>query len=235
MAAAAAGLTRSRRSRGALGVRLSAALGLVCLLLAGVLGATSGRQGVAAAALGEAWPPPAGAAVRAPQTVPLQATPQFAVGPVAPVSGGVPTELRLAGRLRVSLDPVGVSADGNVEIPGDPAHAGWWAAGSAPGDPAGSTVLVGHLDSGTRGLGAFAALLDVSLGDEVQIVDASGAVFRYAITGRQQVSKAALPASVFSREGTPRLVLITCGGRFDPRTHHYDDNIIVTAQPLPAG
>ena len=217
----------------------------MCLFLAGVLWATGGRQGVSAAALGDAWPPPVVGAVQAPQAAPSQAapsqatpsqaTPQFAVAPVAPVSSGVPTELRLAGRLRVPLDPVGVSADGNVEIPGDPSHAGWWAAGSAPGDPAGSTVLVGHLDSGTRGLGAFAALLDVSLGDEVQIVDASGAVFRYAITGRQQVSKAALPASVFSREGTPRLVLITCGGRFDPRTHHYDDNIIVTAQPLPAG
>jgi len=233
-------LTRSRRSRVALGVRLSAALGLVCLFLAGVLWATGGRQGVSAAALGDVGPSTVVPAVQAPQAVPSQAvpsqaTPQFAVAPVAPVSGGVPTELRLAGRLRVPLDPVGVSTDGNVEIPGDPAHAGWWAAGSAPGDPAGPTVLVGHLDSATRGLGAFAALLDVSLGDEVQIVDASGAVFRYAISGRQQVSKAALPASVFSREGTPRLVLITCGGRFDPRTHHYDDNIIVTAQPLPAG
>lgn len=207
----------------------------MCLLLAGVLWATGGRQGVSAAALGDLGPSTVVGAVRAPQAAPSPATPQFAVAPAAPVSGAVPTELRLAGRLRVPLDPVGVSTDGNVEIPGDPSHAGWWAAGPAPGDPAGSTVLVGHLDSATRGLGAFAALLDVSLGDEVQVIDASGAVFRYAITGRQQVSKTALPASVFSREGTPRLVLITCGGRFDPRTHHYDDNIIVTAQPLPAG
>ncbi len=226
---------RSRRSRVALGVRLSAALGLVCLFLAGVLWATGGRQGVSAAALGDLGPPTAAAAVRAPQGVPSQATPQFAVEPAAAVSGGVPTELRLAGRLQVPVDPVGVLADGNVEIPADPSHAGWWAAGSAPGDPAGATVLVGHLDSATRGLGAFAALLDVSLGDEVQVSDASGAVSRYAISGRQQVSKAALPASVFSREGAPRLVLVTCGGRFDPRTHHYDDNIIVTAQPLPTG
>ncbi len=33
--------------------------------------------------------------------------------------------------------------------------------------------------------------------------------------------------------GPPRLVLITCDGPFDPVGHHYDDNVIVTAEPRP--
>jgi hypothetical protein len=31
------------------------------------------------------------------------------------------------------------------------------------------------------------------------------------------------------------LTLITCGGPFDARTRHYRDNVVVTAEPVPAG
>ena len=40
-----------------------------------------------------------------------------------------------------------------------------------------------------------------------------------------------LPASIFARSGRERLVLVTCGGPFDSRTHHYSDNIVVYAVP----
>lgn len=158
-------------------------------------------------------------------------TPGFGVAGLSRSVGGVPRVLKLPGRASVPLDPVGVAGDGGIDIPDDPSRAGWWAAGSAPGDPLGSTVLVGHLDSATHGLGAFAALLDISLGDEVSILDSTGAVFQYVVTGREQITKAALPPSLFTMRGTARLVLITCGGRFDLATHHYEDNVIVTAQP----
>ena len=38
-------------------------------------------------------------------------------------------------------------------------------------------------------------------------------------------------ADVFSRTGTGRLVLITCGGSFDESSRHYRDNVIVVAEP----
>jgi hypothetical protein len=43
---------------------------------------------------------------------------------------------------------------------------------------------------------------------------------------------ASIPADAFSRTGPPRLVLITCGGPFDPRTGNNEDNIVGHAQPL---
>ena len=36
---------------------------------------------------------------------------------------------------------------------------------------------------------------------------------------------------VFARDGDSRLVLVTCGGRFDPARRSYDDNIVVRAVP----
>jgi hypothetical protein len=38
--------------------------------------------------------------------------------------------------------------------------------------------------------------------------------------------------TVFGRGGPTRLVLVTCGGRFDSTTKHFLDNIVVTAVPV---
>ncbi len=181
---------------------------------------------VTSAAVEAARPLVAPAAKAAPDS---PGTPAFSV-PAPAVAGAPPVELRLPGRT-VRVDPVGVAADGSIDVPDDPSRAGWLVTGSAPADPAGSTVLVGHLDSATKGIGAFAALLDLPANTSLSVVDSQGDVHRYRVTSRQQLVKAGLPATLFAREGSPRLVLITCGGAFDRTTHHYDDNVVVTAVP----
>jgi hypothetical protein len=142
---------------------------------------------------------------------------------------GEPVRVTLPGKT-VPLVPVGVLADGSMEIPDDVHTAGWWVGGAAPGEPRGSVVLVGHLDSATQGIGDFAALLNLQQGQRVEVSDADGHSAAYTVTERQQLSKTALPAELFRADSAPRLVLITCGGRFDPVTH-YTDNIIVIATP----
>lgn len=44
--------------------------------------------------------------------------------------------------------------------------------------------------------------------------------------------KGALPTSVYSTNGPSRLFLVTCGGRFDPGSGHYEDNVVLTAVPI---
>lgn len=128
-------------------------------------------------------------------------------------------------------DPIGALPDGRLVIPDDPSRVGWWSGGAAPGDVAGSVVLVGHLDSATHGLGVFAALLDVTLGEPLVVSDSSGRQQRYVVSSRTQIPRAALPAQLFDRSGVRQLVLITCGGRYDRTAHRYDDNIVVVARP----
>ena len=59
-----------------------------------------------------------------------------------------------------------------------------------------------------------------------------GSVQSWTVTEVRLVAKPELPvADVFSRTGPPTLTLVTCGGSFDSRTHHYRSNVVVTAAP----
>ena len=149
----------------------------------------------------------------------------------AGAAGSPPVRLRLA-RLDVdaSVRPVSVGADGLLAVPANPRQVGWWSASARPGASSGSIVIAGHVDSATLGLGALFGLRQARAGDPVTLVDASGATTRYTVAARRSYPKTALPAAeVFALDGRPRLVIVTCGGRFDRTTRHYDDNIVVYA------
>jgi hypothetical protein len=128
--------------------------------------------------------------------------------------------------------PVGVLASGQLQLPEDPATVGWWAGGAAPGSPAGTVVIAGHLDAADTGVGALAALLDVRASDLVELRDSSGGIHVYRVTARRSFAKAALPADLFDTAGPARLALITCGGEFDARRGRYRDNVVVLADPV---
>ena len=82
------------------------------------------------------------------------------------------------------------------------------------------------MDSAKDGAGAFYALKSARRGDTVTLDSR-----RYRVTSVKRVTKTKLPASIYTRSGSPKLVLVTCGGPFDSRSGHYRDNIIVTAVP----
>ena len=149
-----------------------------------------------------------------------------------PAAGGSrPTSVRLA-RLgvRATLNPVRIDADfENLHVPNDIRSAGWWQDGAAPGARTGATLISGHVDSARRGAGAFFPLTRARRGDAVELRTADGRTRRYRVTRIQRVRKDRLPSSIFSREGSARLVLVTCGGPFS--NGHYRDNVIVTAVP----
>jgi hypothetical protein len=111
-------------------------------------------------------------------------------------------------------------------------HTGWWVDGMAPGATVGSILIAGHVDSATAGPGAFFRLKDAHSGDRVEVVTAGGRTFAYRVVSIRSYLKDKLPANIYSRHGPARLVLVTCGGPFDPQKRHYRDNIVLTAVPL---
>ena len=146
-------------------------------------------------------------------------------------TGTVPVAVDLPDRgVSASVVPTDTDPTGALAIPELPT-VGWWAPGAAAGSATGTTVLAGHVDSAAAGLGAFAALREIAVGERVVLRGADGRSLAYRVTARRQVVKAALPADLFAAGGPPRLVLITCGGRFDAATRHYADNVIVYATP----
>jgi hypothetical protein len=143
----------------------------------------------------------------------------------------VPRLLALPRQHVVALvQSVGVTAGRQLDLPGDPRQVGWWAGGQPAGAASGSTVIAGHLDSARSGTGAMAALLSVAVGDPVEVKGA-GVVLHYRVASRSTDRKTALPRVIFRLDGPPVLTLVTCGGQYDSRTHHYRDNVVVTALP----
>jgi hypothetical protein len=129
-----------------------------------------------------------------------------------------------------AVTPVDTGGDGGLVIPDDPEVVGWWRGGAAPGSAAGSVVLVGHVDTRTAGPGALFRAAALRPGDRVVLGTDTGDA-GYAVAAVRHYPKAQLPTEVFATAGTPRLVLVTCGGAFDRRTGHYADNVVVYAVP----
>ncbi len=127
----------------------------------------------------------------------------------------------------------GVLEDGQMELPEDPRRIGWYRFGPVPGEPRGSVVLGGHVDSQRYGVGPLARLAAVEEGARITVTDADGTSVRYRVTSVERISKAALPTErLFAPDSAPRLVVITCGGRYLPEAGGYEDNIVVIAKPV---
>ncbi|MGY1774239.1 class F sortase [Geodermatophilus sp. SYSU D00804] len=184
--------------------------------------------------------PPAAAGAPVEQVLGTPAAPPPAPGPAvrdaapAPAPAVVPPVRLQVPALGVDapVDPAGVAGDGQMALPDDVARAGWYRFGPAPGAP-GSAVLAGHVDDAEQGLGALARLRSAEPGQEVLVTDVAGATTRWRVVARELLDKQALPVDLlFTREGPPRLTLVTCGGPFLPDVGGYRDNVVVVAEPV---
>ncbi len=138
------------------------------------------------------------------------------------------------GRLRIDAAVSAIGIDlksGALGIPENIRRVGWWRDGASPGDENGTVLIAGHVDSADDGAGAFYALKSARRGDTVTVRSGSKTL-RYRVTTMRRMRKAALPSSIYTRSGAPKLVLVTCGGPFDAQSGHYRDNIVVTATPV---
>jgi hypothetical protein len=175
--------------------------------------------------VGDHGPRPAGP----PPPAPAASSP--AVVPVAAGADLRATEVRLpAVDVRSPLVDLDVGPDGALQVPADPAVAGWFVRGAAPGEP-GPTVIAGHVDS-RSGPGVFFRLDELVAGDRVEVARSDGRVVAYRVVTVETHAKDAFPtARVYGPTPGPELRLVTCGGEFDPRSRHYRDNVVVTAIP----
>lgn len=151
----------------------------------------------------------------------------------APAAVQAPTELVLSSvRVRLPVVPVGVSRDGQMTMPDDPADIGWYRFGPAPGAARGSAVLAGHVDSKKYGVGPLARLRGLSKGETV-VVRSADRPRSFRVTEVRVISKAAVPLDqIFARTGSPQLRIVTCGGPYVKSQGGYQDNVVVTAVPI---
>lgn len=156
-----------------------------------------------------------------------------AIGEPPPGGHAPPLRLRIP-RIGVdtALTDLQVADDGHLAAPGDPAVAGWWSNGPAPGSP-GTAVLVGHVDSLT-GPAVFAGLSVLRPGDAIEVDEADGSTVTFTVQALRGYAKDDFPDQlVFGPTPTPSLRLITCGGAYDRSAREYLSNLVVFAEPTP--
>ena len=144
----------------------------------------------------------------------------------------VPEKLTLQGGASAPVKPA-TTVGGELQVPTDVSHVGWWDGSASAGDPFGSTVIAGHLDSATGGIGFFAKLLRINVGTKVTL-EGSDHRMTYRVVAVQTVAKEALASDsrAFDQTGAHRLVLITCTGTYRPDRGGYDRNLVVIARPI---
>jgi hypothetical protein len=147
----------------------------------------------------------------------------------APVPGLRPTDVSLPTLgVRSALVDLDVDPDGALAVPADPDVAGWFVGGAVPGEP-GPAVIAGHVDS-RSGPAVFHRLDELRAGDVAEVTRSDGRTVTYRVVTVASFPKAAFPtARVYGPTPRPELRLITCGGDFDRRSRHYEDNVVVTA------
>lgn len=145
----------------------------------------------------------------------------------------IPAQVVLPGGAAAPVQPASTTY-GLLVVPEDVRAVGWWDGGAQAGDPFGSVVLAGHVDSATEGLGFFVRLRRVRPGERV-VLRGSGHSATYRVSSVKSVPKDALATTsgAFSQTDAHRLVLITCTGAFNRARGGYADNLVVTAVPVP--
>ena len=144
-----------------------------------------------------------------------------------------PTQLRIPSlEVDASVLPVGIDpASYELAVPPDETLVTWYEHGASPG-ARGSALLAGHVDFEGRA-GVFYRLRWLDPGQRFEVGYEDGTSRTFEVVGRQQFEKRQLPTTqLFSEDGDPTVVLITCGGEFDEGRRSYSDNLVVYGTPV---
>jgi len=141
----------------------------------------------------------------------------------------VPTQLRIPSvGVRTAMVNLDVDETGAMQVPGDPATAGWYVGSATPGD-VGPSVIVGHVDS-TNGPAVFYRLASVRPGASVEVRRSDGRTARFRVLEVERQPKTVFPSErVYGLTPDRALRLITCGGVYDHAGRRYLDNVVVYA------
>ncbi|MEU6391988.1 class F sortase [Streptomyces sp. NPDC046939] len=188
-----------------------------------VLSLTTGAWLLAGGAAGH--PPP--------QPSPEQASPAPRTGDGAdapPLPPSPPTRIRIPSiDVDAPLTGVGLSRNGSLDVPPPQEKnlAGWYAAGTSPGER-GTAVVAGHVDN-AEGPAVFYALGALRRGRTVEIERRDGSVAVFAVDAVRMYPARDFPdEKVYGPADRAELRVITCGGPFSPRTG-YEGNVVVFA------
>ena len=135
--------------------------------------------------------------------------------------------------VRSNLTGLTLNDAGGMEVPVQPAVAGWYALGPSPG-ALGPAVIAGHV-TWNQAPAVFHELGTLQRGDVVNVTREDGMTAVFSVQSVQNFAKDRFPTDkVFGTIDHAGLRLITCGGTFDHAAQRYLDNVVVFASLIDA-
>jgi LPXTG-site transpeptidase (sortase) family protein len=127
-----------------------------------------------------------------------------------------------------TLEKLGKGASGAMETPRNPAKAGWYTPGPAPGSQ-GPSVIAGHV-TWNEEPSVFFRLSELKAGDKIEVARRDGSTAEFTVDKTAQYPKNKFPTlQVYKNLDHAGLRLITCGGEYSKAKRYYEDNVVVYA------
>ncbi|MFF0227614.1 class F sortase [Streptomyces sp. NPDC004629] len=141
-----------------------------------------------------------------------------------------PTRIRIPSiRVDAPMTGLGLTPSGSLDAPptGNKNLAGWYEAGTAPGEK-GTAIVAGHVDN-SEGPAVFYALGAVKRGATVELDRRDGSVAVFTVDAVEVYRASDFPDdTVYGAAERPELRVITCGGGYSKATG-YQGNVVVFA------
>ncbi|MGW1724440.1 class F sortase [Streptomyces sp. NPDC002306] len=151
-----------------------------------------------------------------------------AAAPALPPSP--PDRIRIPSiRVNAPLVGLGLTSTGSLDVPpaGDKNLAGWYEAGTTPGET-GTAIVAGHVDN-TDGPAVFYDLGALKKGSTVEVDRRDGSVALFSVDTVDVYEAKDFPdEKVYGAADRPELRVITCGGGYS-RATGYQGNVVVFA------
>jgi sortase (surface protein transpeptidase) len=149
-------------------------------------------------------------------------------GPFLPESDPVRVTIPSLGVTSRLVD-LGLTPTGAMDVPVDPADAGWYTKGPTPG-ALGPAVIAGHV-TWNGAPAVFFRLGTLQSGDRVEVTRDDGRTAVFAVQRVAGFPKDAFPTrAVYGAVNHAGLRLITCGGLYDASEQRYLDNVVAFAR-----
>lgn len=144
---------------------------------------------------------------------------------------GLPVRLKIPViNVDASIEAVGLTPGGAMDVPKNPDGVGWFDLGPHPGN-IGSAVIAGHYGIWKNGQETvFDNLNKLQSGDKINVLDDQGTSISFVVRESLSFDPNADASSVFvSDDGKSHLNLITCEGTWDAASKSYSKRLVVFA------
>lgn len=132
------------------------------------------------------------------------------------------------------IKSLGVTPSGAVDTPKNIYDTGWYNDGARPGNPVGSSLILGHV-SGWTGPGVFKNMNKLAVGARFEIEKGTGEIIRYEVTKTEEVPVDQVDMSkILATEvaGEHDIKLMTCSGRYNKDTKTFEDRFVVYGKQI---